>query len=167
MNISTTEEIWICIDGSVEPEIMEHKYSVSSFGRIRDAFHAYEPSYHSTNGYEFTLMICNDNKTMRLFAVDILIARAFKLIPDELIGKPIKVEHIDGNTRNNRLYNLRVVEDIEEWRIITYPSVKPNTYEVSNFGRIRRLLDGYIYHLTVDTRYGYVFSSFFDYEGKS
>lgn len=167
MNTFNTEETWICIDRFVEPEIMEHKYSISSFGRMRDTFHAYEPSYHSTNGYDFTLMTCNDNKTMRLFAVDTLMAKAFKLVPDELIGKPIKIEHIDGDTRNNRLHNLRVVEYIEEWRILTYPSVKPNTYEVSNFGRIRRLSDGYIYHLTVDTRYGYVFSSFFDYEGKS
>ena len=156
MNTFNTEETWICIDRFVEPEIMEHKYSISSFGRIRDTFHAYEPSYHSTNGYDFTLMTCNDNKTMRLFAVDTLMTKAFKLIPDELIGKPIKVEHIDGDTRNNRLHNLRVVEDIEEWIVLNFSNIKPNTYEISNFGRIRNIKRGTIIKVRINIGYAYV-----------
>lgn len=60
MNTFNTEEIWICIDRFVEPEIMEHKYSISSFGRIRDMFHTYEPSYHSTNGHDLNTIVFAD-----------------------------------------------------------------------------------------------------------
>ena len=95
-----------------------------------------EPSYHSTNGYDFMLLNNKDGK-VQLFPIDDIIAMAYISIPSSLKDKPIKVSHINGNTRDITLDNLQWVEDIEEWKVCTYPGVKPNMYEVSSWGRIR------------------------------
>ena len=95
-----------------------------------------EPSYHSTNGYDFVLL--NNKETrLQLFPLDDIIAMAYIPIPVSLKGKNVKVSHINGDTRDISLENLQWVEDIEEWRVCTYPGVKPDTYEVSSWGRVR------------------------------
>lgn len=94
------------------------------------------PSYHSTNGYDFMLLNNNDMK-LQLFPLDDIIAYAYIPISESLKDKPIKVSHINGDTRDISLDNLEWVEDIEEWRVCTYPGVKPDTYEVSSWGRVR------------------------------
>ena len=94
------------------------------------------PSYHSTNGYDFMLLNNKDGK-VQLFPIDDIIAMAYIPIPESLKDKPIKVSHINGDTRDISLDNLQWVEDIEEWRVCTYPGVKPDMYEVSSWGRVR------------------------------
>ena len=97
-----------------------------------------EPSYHSTNGYDFMLLNNKDGK-VQLFPIDDIIAYAYIPIPESLKDKPIKVTHVNGDTRDISLDNLQWVEDIEEWRVCTYPGVKPNMYEVSSWGRVRNI----------------------------
>lgn len=138
-------------------------YCISTNGRIkRNECEPKYATYHSTNGYDFyPFEVVNDTNGLsifskiKLFPVDDLVAQTFIPIPAELIGKPIKVEHIDGNLRNNYYENLRWVEDIEEWRIVTYPNIKPNTYEVSNHGRIRKISTKKYYTLIIDI-HGYI-----------
>ena len=99
------------------------------------------PSYHSTNGYDFMLLNNKDGK-VQLFPIDDIIAYAYIPIPSSLKGKKAKVSHINGDTRDISLDNLQWVEDIEEWRVCTYPGVKPNMYEVSSRGRVRNKKTG-------------------------
>ena len=110
------------------------------------------PSYHSSNGYDFILLINNNMKT-QLFPIDDLVALTFIPIPDNLIGKKVKVNHIDGDTRNSYVSNLEWVEDIEEWREIDCVDILPGRYFVSSWGRIKnkeRLLKPFV------NRYGYL-----------
>ena len=99
-----------------------------------------KPSYHSTNGYDFVLLNNKETK-LQLFPLDDIIAMAYIPIPLSLKGKNVKISHINGDTRNISLENLQWVEDIEEWRVCTYPGVKPDTYEVSSWGRVRNISD--------------------------
>lgn len=94
------------------------------------------PSYRSTNGYDFMLLNNKDGK-VQLFPIDDIVAMAYVHIPSSLKGKNVKVSHINGDTRDISLDNLQWVEDIEEWRVCTYPGVKPDMYEVSSWGRVR------------------------------
>ena len=104
-----------------------------------------EPSYHSTNGYDF-MLLNNKDGNLQLFPLDDIIALAYIPIPSSLKDKPIKVLHINGDTRDISLDNLQWVEDIEEWRVCTYPGVKPDMYEVSSWGRIRNIQTGNLIH---------------------
>ena len=102
-----------------------------------------KPSYHSTNGYDF-MLLNNKDGNLQLFPIDDIIALAYIPIPESLKNKPIKVSHINGDTRDISLDNLQWVEDIEEWRVCTYPGVKPDMYEVSSWGRVRNMKTNYI-----------------------
>ena len=113
-----------------------------------------EPSYHSTNGYDFVLLN-NKDGNLQLFPIDEIVAIAYVHIPSSLKGKNVKVSHINGDTRDISLENLEWVEDIEEWRVCTYPGVKPDTYEVSSWGRVRNIKTGVI-RLLYDNSRGYL-----------
>lgn len=131
------KEIWKDID---YPGLIPGIYKVSSYGKIALKYPLKNniKIYKSTNGYVFAFIpIPNNGYT--IIPVDNIVSVSFCKCPDELIGKPVKVEHIDGDLRNNHYENLRWVEDIEEWRTITYPGIKNNWYEISNFGNIRRI----------------------------
>ena len=99
-----------------------------------------EPSYRSTNGYDFMLLNNKDGK-VQLFPIDDIIAMAYIPIPESLKDKSIKVSHINGDTRDVSLDNLQWVEDIEEWRLINDPDICQNMYEVSSWGRVRNIGD--------------------------
>lgn len=154
-------EIWKSLK---HPKIVDG-YMLSSHGRIKnsidDNIKPYEASYHSSNGYDYEKFVLKEEyrniSTVQLFPIDDLIAMTFIPVPDGLKGKRVKVNHIDGCNRNNHIDNLEWVEDVEEWRMITYPCIKPKTYEVSNWGRIRNIPTNHIYKNIVDTRYGYHF----------
>lgn len=139
--MQTLNEEWITV---IHPDIKPNEYEISSYGRIRDIRGTHKPEYHSTNGYDYTLMTLKDNKGVRLFPVDMLVASAFPSSNDIDNGKPLKVIHLDGNGRNNNVTNLKLVEDNEEWKTIEYPGVRENTYQISNWGRVRRIIDGFI-----------------------
>ena len=94
-----------------------------------------EPSYHSTNGYDFVLLN-NKDGNLQLFPIDEIIAIAYVPIPESLKGKKVKVSHINGDTRDILLDNLQWVEDIEEWRWVCDKRIISNRYKVSNFGNI-------------------------------
>ena len=112
------------------------------------------PSYHSTNGYDF-MLLNNKDMNLQLFPLDDIIAMAYIPIPESLQSKRIKVSHINGDTREITLENMKWVEDIEEWRICTYPGVKPDMYEVSSWGRVRNKKTGVIRALCDNSR-GYL-----------
>lgn len=118
-------------------------YEISTLARFRAINSNSEPfgvSYRSSNGYDFVRLVIdsallwNNNNPTKHFPIDDLVAHTFVPIPDELIGKPVKVEHIDGNLRNNHYENLRWVEDVEEWRDI--PGFE-ELYQASSMSRIR------------------------------
>ena len=71
------------------------------------------PSYQSTNGYDFMSLINKDGR-VQLFPIDDIIAMAYIPIPISLKDKPLKILHINGNTRDISLNNLQWTEDIEE-----------------------------------------------------
>lgn len=118
-------------------------YYLSSYGRIRyEDNDPYEPTYHSSNGYDYSLFVLKNNegdpsRHQRLFPIDDLIGITFIPISEELENKPIRINHIDNDLRNNHINNLEWVEDVEEWRLVTYPGVTPDMYEVSSLGRVR------------------------------
>lgn len=143
----------------IHPDISSG-YLISPEGYIKtkgmdDEYMIIEPSYHSTNGYDFVLLNNKEYEEVQLFPIDDIIAMTYIPIPNSLKDKRIKVSHINGDTRDISLDNLEWVEDIEEWRVSTYPGIKPNTYEVSSWGRIRNINTGCIRILTDNFR-GYL-----------
>ena len=156
----------------IHPEI-QNGYMLSSYGRIKssidDSIDPYEALYHSTNGYDYQTFIIKEeyrnNSPLRMYPIDELVALTFISVPDELTNKRVKVKHIDGDNRNNHIDNLEWIEDIEEWRVITYPCVKENTYEVSNWGRFRKVSNHYVYKPIIDKRHGYYFISLYNDNG--
>lgn len=119
-------------------------YDISPYGDIRynKSNLTYKATYHSSNGYDYAPFILNDpennsNNKIRLFPIDEIIAMVYIPVPHELCGKRLTVKHINGDNRDISLSNLEWIEDIEIWKICTYPGVKPNTYEVSNHGNVR------------------------------
>ena len=123
-------------------------YQLSTFGRIRfNDYEPYEASYHSTNGYDFSMFVLKPNETnglviiskQRLYPIDDLLAMTFIQPSVNLVSKRVKVVHIDGDLRNNEVNNLRWDEDIEEWKELTYPNVRPGYYWISNHGNIKNI----------------------------
>ena len=124
-------------------------YLVSPEGYIKaegsnDEYAITKPSYQSTNGYDFVLLN-NKDGNLQLFPLDEIVAIAYVHIPSSLKEKIVKVSHINGDTRDISLDNLEWVEDIEEWKVCTYPGVKPDMYEVSSWGRVRNRKTGMLY----------------------
>jgi len=147
------KELWI----KLKHHVIIDGYEISSFGRIRfDNVKAHKPSYHSSNGYDYEYFVIRDEcrisvtNIVRLFPIDDLVAQTFVPMPDELFGKPAKVEHIDGNLRNNHYENLRWVEDIEEWRDIAFLDVKPGKYQISSWGNIRDKTTGKLCNIHIN-----------------
>ena len=135
-------------------------YEISTNARIR--MRCSNPKsileiYHSSNGYDFIQLILKDENlfngypNMRYFPLDELVAATFCECPRDLIDKPIKVEHIDGDLRNNHYENLRWVEDIEEWRDIENMPF----HQISNWGNIRKISSGKTINLNVCDEKGY------------
>lgn len=48
-----------------------------------------------------------------------------------------------------------IYADFEEFRVVTYPKVKPNLYEISNFGTLRNIKTGKV--LAIENNKGYLF----------
>ena len=124
------------------PDILQG-YLVSPEGYIKasgmkDEDAITSPSYHSTNGYDF-MLLNNKDGNLQLFPLDDIIALAYIPIPESFKDKPIKVLHINGDTRDISLDNLQWVEDIEEWKWVKWKNILSNRYEVSSFGRVRNI----------------------------
>lgn len=145
-------EIW----KSLKHDQIIDGYSVSSYGRIQYKNNdPYEPEYHSTNGYDFGLFVLKNEyvdryKPLRLFPIDELVGLTFIPIPDELTGHPIKIEHINGDTRDSYLSNLKWTEDVEVWKPCKYNGVKLDMYEVSSYGRVKNKITGKILKQTIN-----------------
>jgi len=93
--------------------------------------------YHSTNGYDYILIERLDG-ILTMYPLDQVVYNSF--YPDtQNIYEHFKCIHIDGNLRNNNRYNLECINDVEEWRVITYPGIPENTYQVSSWGNIRNI----------------------------
>ena len=137
-------------------------YYLSSYGRIRyEDNDPYEPTYHSSNGYDYSLFVLKNNegdpsRHQRLFPIDDLIGITFIPISEELENKPIRINHIDNDLRNNHINNLEWVEDVEEWKDVTYPGVKPGMYEVSSLGCVRNKVTQLILSPAINHK-GYMF----------
>lgn len=129
-------------------------YQLSTYGRIRYKDNdPYEPEYHSTNGYDYSLFVLKkefheNGMTSRLFPIDDLIGLTFLTSSTTLRNVRVKINHIDGNNRNNNLYNLEWIEDKEEWRpliaeVITREGdvarVPKDEYMISSWCRIYSL----------------------------
>lgn len=100
--------------------------------------------YHSTNGYDFVLLeqkhAQNEKSKMKLYRLDFIIISSFN--PGLQNRWPFfKVIHLDGDNHNCHLDNLSVEEDIEEWRQVEHPRVKPGQYIVSSYGNAMTLYD--------------------------
>ena len=157
------EEMWVLIDDI--DEIKPNEYSISSEGHIRSSlFEAHDPEYKSTNGYDYTLMACTDG-TLRLFKVDKLMVMLFNKIPQDLLGLPIWIKHINGNTRDNHLDNLEVEFLKEEWRVIEDPELFEGMYAISNYGRVKHI--GHDRILKTHVCLGYMYISLLKNNGKT
>lgn len=121
------------------PMIKPNTISVSPNGKVCDSRGIHDPSYHSSNGYMYEFIQTNDNKLI-LFPFDIMIATTFIQVPQQLIGKALKVHHINDDTSDCNVENLEWVEDIEEWKDIDCFDIKPGYYQISNRGKILSML---------------------------
>lgn len=150
MNTNYLKSFWKII--TCEPSLKQNQYEISDFGEVRElqgstksnTFKFEERFYHSANGYDFILLNMKNNLP-RLFAIDALVAKTFVPIPKELIGKPLKIVHKDGDTRNNAVTNLEWQEFIEEWKDLVCPiqmisgeiiNPVPGRYKISSYGKI-------------------------------
>ena len=125
----------------IHPEIVEGYY-ISTNGRIKtDYTPPNYPVYHSSNGYDYIQFVIKKESSifsinLRYYPVDELVALIFLQCPPELIGVPVKVEHINGDPSDSTYENLKWVEDIEEWKDI--PGYDGD-YQVSNKGLVKSL----------------------------
>ena len=93
------------------------------------------PDYHSSNGYDFILLM-NTQFNLQLFPIDALIASAYIPVPNALKNRNIIVNHKNGDTHDISLANLEWIEDIEEWKDIQDPAISSKNYQISNHGHI-------------------------------
>ena len=125
----------------IHPEIVEGYY-ISTNGRIKtDCTPPNYPAYHSSNGYDYIQFVIKKESSifsinLRYYPVDELVALMFLHCPPELIGVPVKVEHVNGDLSDSTYENLKWVEDIEEWKDI--PGYDGD-YQVSNKGLVKSL----------------------------
>ena len=93
--------------------------------------------YLSTNGRVYVLLKTvhgNEN----YFLLDEILVWTFKKEEVKKCLPRFRVVHLNGNIADNRLDNLMVEEDTEEWVDVVKPEgVRLNTYEISNWGRVR------------------------------
>lgn len=130
------EKIFKTVDIKI---IKPNTMSVSRDGKVLDLKGIHNPSYISSNGYMYEFIkTFDDNVT--LFPFDMIMALTFIDVPEEFNGKHIMVKHKDGNTMNCRCENLEWIEDVEEWRDITYKDIKRGYYQISNYGKVRSML---------------------------
>lgn len=90
--------------------------------------------YHSTNGYDY-IILEKFNGQLTMYPLDQVVFNSFNTIP---IVDRYRCIHLDGDLKNNNLYNLERVKDVEIWRVVTYPDIEENKYEVSSWGNIKR-----------------------------
>ena len=112
--------------------------------------------YHSTNGYDYVLLeqnhLENEEPKMKLYRLEFIMVSSFN---PGLQNKWewFKVNHIDGDIKNCKLDNLSLEEDVEEWRVITWPDVKPNMYAVSSWGNVKNIRTNTVLHSFGDHGY--------------
>lgn len=115
----------------------------------------HEITYNSTNGYDY-VMLETLTGGHKLYRLEFLMASSFNPgIQNK--WEHFRVIHLDRNRKNCRIDNLRIEEDIEEWRTVMYPAnIKRDKYSVSSWGRIKNNVSGKI--LTPMMRHdGYVY----------
>lgn len=153
------KEIWRPL---IHDEIADG-FMLSTYGRIKTKdTEPHEATYHSTNGYDFHPFLLKPTDIngpiipkIKMYSIDDLLAITFIPIPTELIEKRVKVVHVDGDTRNNRVDNLKWEEDIEEWKFLTQPQdIKQDVYKISNHGRVMNSKRGRLINAT-ENKIGY------------
>jgi hypothetical protein len=99
---------------------------------------------------------------VKLYPLDRLMVQTF--IPDKVFSTTIyddnnvphyKINHIDGNLRNNRIDNLSVESSVEKWLPISLETIV-KYYEVSSWGRVRSTHRNKLMHVHYDKN-GYPF----------
>lgn len=143
----------------IHPDIHEG-YLISIKGNIKSSLtndESYSSPYHSSNGYDYIPLV-NKDMNVQLFPIDELICHTFLPVPDELQNKKVTIYHINGNNRDNDIDNLEWIEDIEEWKTVTYPGVPYGKYEISNHGNLK-LSNGEMSVCTSINSRGYITSS--------
>lgn len=136
------------------PLVKPNTLNVSPEGKVYDSRGIHNPSYLSSNGYMYEFIQTNDDRLI-LFPFDIIMASTFVAIPQDLIGKKLKVHHKNGRSSDCYYENLEWVEDIEEWKDVMYKDVKRGYYQVSNWGRVRSMLTDPPILMTPDSSSGY------------
>lgn len=137
------EERWLNINPILN---ISNKYMISSYGKIKniETGFEYESEYHSSNGFDFTLVeMCDGN--LRYFPMDMIVGVTFWCHNSDknLINKKVIPEHIDNNLRNNNASNISFVELKEIWKPIVHSNIKKGLYKVSNLGNIKNLRKGF------------------------
>lgn len=121
------------------PLVKPNTINVSPEGKVCDSRGIHNPSYLSSNGYMYEFIQTNDDRLI-LFPFDIIMASTFIAIPQDLIGKKLKVRHKNGRSSDCHYENLEWVEDIEEWKALDCYGIKRGYYQISNHGRIRSMI---------------------------
>ena len=159
-------EIW----KSLKLSAIGDGYEISSLGRFRynSQLLSEDAYYHSSNGYEYVML---DNHSLChkvTLPIDDLIGLVFINKPKNFVLEKFHIEHINGDTRDSSLDNLRWVKNKEYWVDVVAPrriksgeiiDINPGEYKVSNMQQMysnithtfmkRHEEDGYIkYHLT-------------------
>lgn len=103
--MNNSVELWKCID---IPEYQH--YEISNLARIRNKNSGYMFNTESPSQKYIQILLSSDNKTKGFF-LHRLVAKAFVFNPNPTIYR--FVDHIDGNTRNNKAENLEWVTSSE------------------------------------------------------
>ena len=121
----------------------EGLYEVSSLGRVRNPRKNKFIQRRSSRGGCCSVRLYDKNAHLKSWPLHIVVASAFLPRPDG----SIKVEHIDGDVKNNSVSNLRWAEPPESaeglpgeiWEPI---EIVGGAYEISSLGRVRGTLQG-------------------------
>lgn len=153
-------------------------YMISTFGRLKcelnDNVEPYEPTYHSSNGYDYAKFL-TQNKDFRILPIDEIVVDTFIESTIYLHRHGRIIIHEDGNLRNNHVGNLKIVEETEDWADAVYPihckdgsilNLEPGAYMVSNFGRIYSFKTNSFLSIRMDDEYYKCHMSFVKPDGK-
>lgn len=115
-------------------------FEISSTGRFRDIIGVRNPDYLSTNGRYYTFIPTSDKREI-LYPTDYLVASAHVPVPKELIGKQIIPRHKNGLLADVNASNLEWVEDVEVWKDIDFWGIPKGSYQISNRGKVKSLIN--------------------------
>ena len=136
----------------------DKKYYISSCGDIYTDINGKNviEKYISSNGFNYVRLIDSNGKYL-MINIDLIMGYSFLSSERSAFGiSACEIIHLNDDTYDDNVNNIKWVERIEEWRLINDPDIKPNRYMISSFGRVKNIISDKIIKGFISNEYVYV-----------